>query len=266
MIKGHLTICKVYSDGTQEVVVDESNIITAGLGSAFLDIQRGGGSHYALDYVPYYFQVGTSDIGYTVSPPHQASSTFFQLSAPLHWSGYGEDTDLEIVKRYRGFYASSVSMKPEDISWVELLNTSATLSSTIFSGTDQYFGVIKAGRTTKYFMEAFESEIVLDENAANGNDISEIGLFAKNPKGFKEDSPLLMAYKKFTAIPKTSDFSIVMHWNIGFLGLTSTVDRYFTGSWDEPVAIDERAADKGGRGGIDYPGPVTGGGGGGSSY
>ena len=178
MIKGHLTICKVYSDGTQEVVVDESNIITAGFGSALLDIQRGGGSHYAQDYVPYYFQVGTSDIGYTASPPRQASSTFFQVSAPLHWSGYGEDTDLEVVKRYRGFYASSLIIEPTtDIQWVELLNTSASLSSLIFSGTDQYFGVIKPGRTTKYFMEAFESEIVLDENTANGNDISEVGLF-----------------------------------------------------------------------------------------
>jgi len=227
MISGHVTICKIYNDGTKETVLDKANLVTAGLGSSFLDLQQNAGSRFIDDYAPRYFQVGTSDIGYTTAAL-QASATFYQLSAPLDWSEYGDDTDLTIVSRYRGFNASTEdSVAP--YSYTELKFTSAPLSSIIFSGSDQYFGVITPGKITKVFMDSFESEIVLDENSCNGISIAELGLFAKNPKGFKEDSPLLMAYKNFTAVPKTSDFSLVVHWTIGFLGLSTTVDNYSTG-------------------------------------
>ena len=263
MINGHITICKVYNDGTKEVVLDKSNLVTAGLGSSFIDIQKGGGSRHSSDYAPYYFQVGTSDIAWS-GVVREASSTFYQLSSPLEWSGYGDDTDLIIVQRYRGFNASTEDTVAP-YSYTELLNTNASLSSIIFSGADQYFGQIKEGRTTKYFMDSFESEIVLDENTANGNSISEVGLFARNPKGFQEDSPLLMAYKSFTAIPKTKDFSIVMHWSIGFLGLNNTVDTYFTGSVSPPGPLGRvrGGGDVGGQGGGSIGG--YGGGGGGTS-
>ena len=259
MISGHVTIYKIYSNGTEEKVLDRANLVTAGLGSAFIDIQVGEGSIHSLDYAPHYFQIGTSDIGYT-TPVRQASSTFYQLSAPLHWSGYGEDTDLKIDKVYRGFNASVSPDVDSGNTYHELLNTSASLSSIIFSGSDQYFASITEGYISKYFMDSFEAEIVLDENTANGIDISEVGLFAKNPKGFQEDSPLLMAYKKFTAVPKTKDFSIVIHWSIGFLGITDVVDRYFTGSTSPPPRLS------GGSGGKESSGGSSRGSGGGSGY
>ena len=231
MLKGHVTICKVYSDGRRETVLDKHNLITTGLGSSFLDIQTQVGSTYLNDFGPHYFQVGTSAIGYA-DAGREASSTFYQLSAPLEWSGYGLDTDLDIVKRYRGFYASSVDPTRDDpkTQGVELLLTSATMSGLFFSGTDGYFSKIKEGRITKFFIDSFESEIILDEKTANGKDITEVGLFAKNPKGFKEDSPVLMAYRSFAALSKTEDFSLVIHWSIGFLGLSTNVDDHYTGA------------------------------------
>ena len=234
MISGHVTICKIYKDGTKEVVLDKANLVTAGLGSAFLDIQMGGGSTNSSDYAPHYFQVGTGSIDYDTSPAREASSTFYQLSAPLHWSSYGEDTDLVIDKQYRGFNASTENTTAP-YSYTELLNTSASLSAVVFSGLDQYFAKVRRGSVTKFFMDSFESEIVLDENTANGISISEVGLFAKNPKGFNQDSPLLMAYKNFTAIPKTSDISLVFHWNIGFLGISNLVDNYYKGVPSPPT-------------------------------
>ena len=233
MISGHITICKVYKDGTQEVVLDKANLVTAGLGSAFLDIQMGGGSTNSSDYAPHYFQIGTDAIDWDTTT-RQASSTFYQLSSPLDWSTYGEDTDLVIEKQYRGFNASTEDTTAP-YSYTELLNTSASLSSIVFSGLDQFFAKIKSGSVTKFFMDSFESEIVLDENTANGVSITEVGLFAKNPKGFKQDSPLLMAYKKFTAISKTSDISLVIHWNIGFLGISNSVDNYYKGVPSPPT-------------------------------
>ena len=81
MLKGHITICKIYSDGTKETVLNKANLITAGLGSSFIDIQVAGGSSFTEDYAPRYFQVGTSDIGYTGTGA--ASATFYHLSAPF---------------------------------------------------------------------------------------------------------------------------------------------------------------------------------------
>ena len=137
-------------------------------------------------------------------------------------------------------------------TYYELLNTSATLSSIIFSGADQYFSIIKDRRITKYNLDSFESEIILDENTGNGQTISEVGLFAKNPKGLAQDSPFLMAYKNFTGIPKTKDFSIIIHWIIGFVGLSANIDNYFTGGDEhEPPRTggDGSTTPTGGRGG-----------------
>ena len=44
MLSGHITICKVFTDGTQEVVLDKANMITAGMGSSFCDSLQGRGS------------------------------------------------------------------------------------------------------------------------------------------------------------------------------------------------------------------------------
>lgn len=232
MIKGHITICKVYKDGTKETVLDKSNLITAGLGNTVINIQRGSGSTTASDYTPAYFQVGTNSIGY--DSDSATSAYFYQVCAPFDWSDYGDNTDLDIVKRYRGFYTSSVDPDTDPPNWTELLNTSAALSALLFSGADQYFCKTTKGTVTKVFMDAFESEIVLDEKTANGKSISEVGLFARNPMGYKEDCPLLMAYRTFTAIPKTSDFSLVMHWTIGFLGLSPNIDDKYTGTFYSP--------------------------------
>ena len=76
MIKGHITVCKIYKDGSRELVLDKANLVTAGLGSSFLDIQQGAGSKYVEDYTPRYFQVGTNVIGYADAGV-QSSSTFY---------------------------------------------------------------------------------------------------------------------------------------------------------------------------------------------
>ena len=224
MIKGHITVCKVYKDGTKETVLDRANLITAGLGSAFIDIQQGEGGTLASDFAPTYFQLGTDTMDYDTALA--TSSYFYHLSAPFTWSDYGDDTDLYIEKKYRGFNAST---EDSGVTYTELLQTSAPLSAVIFSGSDEYFAPIVGGTVTKFFMDSCEAQIVLDENTANGMAITEVGLFAKNPKGFSEESPVLMAYRSFAALDKTSEYSLVINWTIGFLGLTTNIDDHYTG-------------------------------------
>jgi len=221
MISGHITICKIYKDGTKETVLDRANMITAGLGSSFLDIQKDVGSKHPSDYSPAYFQIGTGAPSFAAT---DTSGFWYQVCAPVSWDGYGEDTELTISQKYRGFYASSVV----DGVYTELEQTKAPLSSVVFSGADGYFANITKGSVTKNFLDSFESQIVLDENTANGLAITEVGLFSKNPKGFYEESPLLMAYRSFAALNKTAEFSLIINWSIGFLGLDSNVDDHFS--------------------------------------
>lgn len=227
MIRGHVTVCKVYKDGTKEVVLDRANMITAGLGSSFLDIQLGGGSTFPVDYGPTYFQLGTGAVPIAAT---DTSSFFYKLKTPFGFADYGEDTDLNVNQLYRGFNASSSPQVDDGKTYTELYGTSAPLSSVVFSGTDEYFGDIIPGSVTKFYMDSFESQIVLDEQTANGQAITEIGLFARNPKGFYQDSPLLLAYRSFAALNKTEEFSLVINWTIGFLGLSSNIDDHYTGA------------------------------------
>lgn len=224
MIKGHVTVCKVYADGTKETVLDKGNLITNGLGASLVDIQTGGGGSFVENYAPYYFQVGTDTVDYATKFSANVSSNFYRLSAAFDWEDYGQDTDCVIEKQYRGFYASS-----NGGAYAEMFGASAPLSSTIFSGTDEYFAKVTEGRITKFWLDSFEAEIILDEKSANGKTISELGLFAKNPKGFNQDSPLLMAYRSFAGVPKTKEFSLVIHWVVGFLGTTTNIDDHYAG-------------------------------------
>lgn len=225
MISGHISICKVYKDGTKEIVLDKHNLVTAGLGLTIANLFTGVGSKFVEEYSPRYFQLGTDTIGYEDTT---TSAYFYKLSGALDWQAYGPDSDIEVKKKYRGFLVSS---NDDGATYNEHLLASATsYSSIIYSGVDAYFGVVSPTKVTKYYMDSFSSEIVIDENSANGQSITEVGLFAKNPRGIREDSPFLLAYKKFNAIPKTAEFSIVMHWTIGFIGGSSVDNHYTPGS------------------------------------
>ena len=56
--------------------------------------------------------------------------------------------------------------------------------------------------------------LVLDENTANSLALDEIGLYMKNPAGFGTDTSMLVAYKYFTAITKTADYSLTFRWTL----------------------------------------------------
>ena len=224
MIRGQLTVCKIYSDGTSEEVFNESNMITAGLTSAFLDIMHRSGSAFAEDYRPRYFQFGT---GTRTLPSDDTSSMFFKLDTPLDWAGYGDDSDIKIHERYRGFYASS---NDGGRNYEEVEYADPVFSSVVFSGSDEYFAEIREDFVTRHYYDSCESLIVLGNNSGNGSTISEVGLFAKNPKGYVYDSPLLMAYKSFTGIAKTSDFALSFRWNIGYVGISDVIDTTYTGA------------------------------------
>jgi len=84
----------------------------------------------------------------------------------------------------------------------------------VFTTSSMPFAKMMPDNITKITPNGAHHRIEIDLAMANGQTISEVGLFAKNPEGQPNDRPLMMAYKTFTPITKESDFSFVFDWTI----------------------------------------------------
>ena len=192
-IKGHLTISKVYRNGTEEVVFDDHNIIVSGMGVALAHMFALSGSDSILDYQIDRFQVGVSG-----AASLELSSTN-QLSGPLSsFSEYGVEGDIIAASAYQILNNSIVSIA-------------------------KYYGIIPQHNITRLDANTVRYTLVIDENSCNNltrggieAPINEIGLFIKNIKNNTPDASILVAYRHFDNITKTSDFSLVFRWSINF--------------------------------------------------
>lgn len=192
-IKGHLTISKVYRNGTEEVIFDDHNIIVSGMGVALAHMFAISGSDSILDYQIDRFQVGVSG-----SAGLEVSSTN-QLSGPLSsFAEYGLDGDILAASGYH------------------------VVNNTIVS-LPRYYGIIPQQNITRIDANTVRYTIVIDEESCNDilrggtvKSLNEIGLFVKNIKNNAIVAPILVAYRHFDDILKTTDFSLVFRWSINF--------------------------------------------------
>ena len=190
-INGHLTIIKQYTDGQEEVVFDDHNIIVSGMGVGLTYMFTGSGSNSVLDYQVDRFQVGVSG-----PPTGGATSAIYQLSGACTEAEYGAGSNLFIA--------------------VKDQITNSTLTSNAAA-------LIPANKITKISDASVRYTLVVDEEACNSisrnsNDmnINEVGLLMKNPTGNTADQPLLVAYRTFSNIRKTNDFSLIFRWTLNF--------------------------------------------------
>jgi hypothetical protein len=192
-IRGHLTISKLYPNDVEEVVFDDHNIIVSGMGVALAHLFALSGSDSILDYQIDRFQVGVS--GGTAL---EVSSTN-QLSGALSsFIEYGVEGDILQTSAYQIINNSIVSV-------------------------GKYYGLIPQQNITRIDANTVRYTIVLDENSCNNisrggqsKSLNEVGLFVKNIKNNVIDAPILVAYRHFDNILKTSDFSLVFRWSINF--------------------------------------------------
>ena len=185
-INGHLTIIKQYTDGEEEVVFDDHNIIVSGMGVGLTYMFTGSGSNSVLDYQIDRFQIGVS------GPPTGGEvSSIYQLSGAITAAEYGAGSNLFIAERDQ----------------ITQNTTTATAAA-----------LIPANKRTKIGDSSVRYTLVVDEEACNGitrdgpgnaGAINEVGLLMKNPTGNAADRPILVAYRTFSDIIKTSDFSLI---------------------------------------------------------
>lgn len=197
-INGHLMIVKYYNDGTEEVVLDDSNIIVSGMGLtlACFFAETGGG-----DTSIHNFQIGKFQVGVSGPPAGGVVSSINTLSGALSsTSEYG--------------LGSNLVLETKDL---------ATGPST--SVASQVFANIPESKITKIGESSVRFTLVLDEEACNdltrgGSDayINEVGLFSNNPMNYTSpnERPVMVAYRTFSNIYKSSDFSLIFRWTINF--------------------------------------------------
>ena len=235
-MKGHVKITKIYDDH-EEVVVDDSNILTTGTSIEIVDVMTGAAG-LLEPLKPAYFQVGGKAIddyeGTTTYYGTEGSSLFYSLSNPITDSAvggklYGEETNVENEFLYRSFLASSVLATCATATYQEMFFVSAPLSAIQVSSTEdqELFGRIESVHRSKVFIDTFDVRIKLDRHTLVGYGIQEIGLFSENPFGYSEDRPLLLAYKKLPynkKITNKGQFDLLIEWSIGFLGNSKIYD------------------------------------------
>jgi hypothetical protein len=185
---GHLQIFKIYKDGTEEKVFDDHNVITSGMGVGLAMLFAGQGDSSVEDFQIRYFQVGSG--APTSYDYRQNKLDGIQEST----SGFGNNMILSEHKR----------MQP---------NGSPTTNNEIFVYIPDH--VIKKSSLTSVTYVLY-----LAEDTEFAEDLNEIGLFMSNPlaaiistQGIR--SPLV-AYRTFTSIGKTSEFSLVFKWKLSF--------------------------------------------------
>jgi len=194
-VKGHLTISKLHNDGREEVVFDDHNIIVSGMGVALSHLFALSGSTSVLDYQIDRFQIGVS--GATALETYSRTS----LSGPLtSIVEYGSDGNVVATSGY------------------QLINNAVVANQT-------WYGLIPDQNVTRIDDTTVRYTILLDENSCNAENIirnsnqmsiNEIGLFIRNVKNNDPTAPILVAYRHFDEIKKTTDFSIIFRWSINF--------------------------------------------------
>ena len=184
--KGWLEIFKVYDDGREELFFSDHNVVVEGMGWTLARMFSADEGSLLEDFQITLFQLGTG----AQSPINESLTN---LAAPLAsgpTAGYGANPGVEVVT--------------QDL-W------------TGSSGASSAFGVIPIQYVKKVDDRRVSWQVVIDETTANGNTVTEIGIYSKNPLlTTPTASAVMCAYRTYDAIAKASHFLLVFRWTIEF--------------------------------------------------
>jgi len=182
---GNLEIWKIYEDGTEELHFEEHNVITSGMGIGLAHLFSGSGAGNINDFQILNFMLGTGGVAwdYGVST--------FELNTPVIRPEY---------------LTAGSELLTENLYIIK--GTEFATSSTLIR--IPYSNIQKISNTAVRF------NLVVDQYSLVGSTINEVGLFMRNPRGNAPPNPILVAYRPFTSLTKTSTFSLILKWTISF--------------------------------------------------
>ena len=204
---GHLEIYKIYEDGNEEQVFSDPNTITSGMGVGLGLLYAGSGANDITDFQIRYFQLGVSGdsrISTNAWADHQ-----YSVSETILASALGQVAD---AADYQSDANSHLPLsKHELMDW----NGGAALESP-GGDTTWWFGVISDNSIKRVDLNSVTYILYVDRNSCNSRTLNEVGLFMSNPLGESTKRSPLVAYRPFTNIDKTDDFSLVFKWTLNF--------------------------------------------------
>ena len=198
-VTGHLQVAKLYSNGSEEIIYDNHNVIVSGMSVGLSYLFTLSGSKNITD-----FQLDRFQLGVSAPPTGGVVSSINQLSGPLSsFQEYGGNSaGLRLVS---GTQIKNGSVADEHaFAYIPFSNVTRIDDSTV--------------RYTMIIDKDSCNNITRPAGAAGTVDraLNEIGLFMKNPRGASKTQSILVAYRQFTDIIKTSDFALVFRWTIAF--------------------------------------------------
>ena len=229
-IEGHLQIVKVFPTGKEEVLHDDSNVITGGLGRSIAQFMTTSGcdeencgvtSATPSGCQMWHYQISRFQVGQGASAQPETSAVT-NLGLPLTNAQYGG-------------LLRSVDVEKQAWLWAD---------NKVPIGQQDFGIVTQQGSLISSLVTVW----ALDEETANGTELNEAGLFVENPYLYKspakaavnvgggplimvggtfvgavgEEPPsiggahLLAAYKHFEPIRKESYFTLLFRWAINF--------------------------------------------------
>ena len=199
-VSGHLEIWKIYDDGNEELAFDDHNVITSGMGVGIGMLYAGSGAAQINNFQIRFFQVGVS--GESIIDTYGVSQ--YSLVSALGQQN-GEDD-----------YRSAQSFLP--LSYHDLMDWNGTAKAPTGSPPlpRWYFGLIPDNAIKRVDLNSVTYIIYLDRNSCNDQTLNEVGLFMENPLGVIPKRSNMVAYRPFTNIIKTEDFSLVFKWTLNF--------------------------------------------------
>jgi len=207
-MKGSVEITKVFKDGTEECVCKDHNILTDGLGVGLCNIFTDTGSTDLSDHLVGYFQVGLGRLNPDDHVEAGTAKYISTLNNPLMLEDdYGKDSEIRI--------------NTHEILKYHPSNFDAAFATQYDEGV---FAVLPDSHSTKVIDGVVHYRLTLTEEMANNLNnvpITEFGLFIRDGKAnIKKDQSVLVAYKQLadgSGITKTSDFSLVIDWQLKFI-------------------------------------------------
>ena len=198
-ITGHLQIVKVYSDGTEEVAFDDHNVITSGMGAGLGLLYAGSGAADITNFQVRYFQLGV------------AGDTVINSYGPDQITLVSALGQVNGASDYQTDARSSIPIFEHELS-----DWNGDPASEDPADTDWQFGFISDNAIKRVDLNSVTYILYVDQFSCNDHTLNEVGLFMKNPQGLDPYRSTLVAYRPFTDITKTDDFSLVFKWTLNF--------------------------------------------------